>query len=200
MKPPAFTVNALGVMVAISELGVSVIAQQKIGTFAVAFGLFEAHLEPAVWALKRESVKGVRPSTDGPPASQLVTIVGNGREDLSPGANEVLARAAEAAHKLMHYRHSLLHGYLVPLGETAFFMRNPRWNGEERKRPFGDASIEDYILDMAADVAWVLVRIIAVLRKINDDAETETKLESFASDLTRIKPYLGEVARTYRTT
>jgi hypothetical protein len=79
-------------------------------------------------------------------------------------------------------------------------MRNPRWNGEERKRAFGDASIEDYILDMAADVAWVLVRIIAVLRKINDDAETETKLESFASELTRIKPYLGEVARTYRTT
>lgn len=200
MKPPAFTINALGAMVAISELGVSVSAQQKIGTFAVAFGLFEAHLEPAVWALKRESVKGVRPSTDGPPSSQLVTIVGDGREDLSPGANLVLARAAEAAHKLMHYRHSLLHGYLVPLGGTAFFMRNPRWSGEKRKRPFGDASIEDHVLDMAVDIAWVLVRIIAILRKLNDDAETGEKIEAFASELNRIRPYLGEVARSYRAT
>lgn len=198
MKPPAFTVNALHVMGTISQLGVSIVAQQKIGTFAVAFGLFEAHLEPAVWALKREIVKGVRPSTDGPPASQLVSIVGSGREDLSPGANAVLARAADAAHRLMHYRHSLLHGYLVPLGDTALFMRNPQWSGEERKRPFGDASIEDYVLDMAADIAWVLVRIIAVLRKINDDVEAGAKLEAFASELKRIKPYLGEVARTYR--
>lgn len=198
MKPPAFTVNALHVMGTISQLGVSIVAQQKIGTFAVAFGLFEAHLEPAVWALKRESVKGVRPSTDGPPASQLVSIVGSGREDLSPGANAVLARAADAAHRLMHYRHSLLHGYLVPLGDTVLFMRNPQWSGEERKRPFGGASIEDYVLDMAADIAWVLVRIIAVLRKINDDVEAGAKLEAFASELKRIKPYLGEVARTYR--
>ena len=200
MKPPAFTINALGVMDTISELGVSAIAQQKIGTFVVAFGLFEAHLEPAIWALKRESVQGVRPSTDGPPSSQLVTTVGNGREDLSPGANVVLARASEAAHKLMHYRHSLLHGYLVPLGGTAMFMRNPRWSGEERRRPFGDASIEDYVLDMAIDIAWVLVRIITALRKINDDAETEAKLEAFTPELNRIRPYLGEVARTYRAT
>lgn len=56
----------------------------------------------------------------------------------------------------MHYRHTLMHGWILAFGNTATFMRNPSWNGELRKRPSSDTHVSDNLLDMAIGAGWTL--------------------------------------------
>ncbi|MFD1217552.1 hypothetical protein [Microbulbifer celer] len=192
MELPKHTRNALLVSVKIQELGIPVEIQHKIGVFAVAWGMFESHLERAVWALEKEQVAGNRPSTDKTSAYKWVGVLSSGSEDLSAKANEVLAVAAGAAKDLMSYRHSLFHGYLVPLGGTAMFIRNPRWDGEVRNREAGDAQIEENIVDLAIDAAWVLFRIVIAVTKLGEENGV-SNIETFESEARRIKSNANEV-------
>lgn len=192
MELPKHTSNALFVTSKIQELGIPIEIQQKIGVFAVAWGMFESHLERAVWAIEKEEVEGNRPSTDKTSAHKWVGILASGSNELSDKANEVLGIAAIAARDLMNYRHSLFHGYLVPLGDTAMFIRNPRWNGEVRNREAGDAQIDENIIDLAIDAAWVLFRIVIAVTKLGDE-DGIARIEEFESEARRIKSNANEV-------
>jgi hypothetical protein len=44
----------------------------RLGAFAVAWAVFESHLETALWALSDETVAGVHPSTDKKPVSTWI--------------------------------------------------------------------------------------------------------------------------------
>ncbi|MDH5928107.1 hypothetical protein L8S13_17475 [Vibrio lentus] len=193
MKLPIHTKNALLATLKIRELGISIEIQQKIGVFAVAWGMFESHLERAVWVLRNEKVEGVRPSTDKNSAHQWIQILENGRNDLTPKANEVLKTAALAAKDLMSYRHSLFHGYLVPLGETAMFIRNPSWHGEVRNRECGDAHLDENIIDLAIDSAWVLFTIIIAVTKLKEESASCTEIENYEEEAKRIRMNSNEV-------
>lgn len=193
MKLPTHTRNALLVTAKIQELGVPVEIQQKIGVFAVAWGMFESHLERAVWVLQNEQVEGNRPSTDKTSAHKWIEILESGSNEISAKANDVLNIAAHAAKDLMSYRHSLFHGYLVPLAGTAMFIRNPRWNGEVRNREAGDAHIDENIIDLAIDAAWVLFSIVISVTKLDGSHENVTNIEAFESEARRIKSNANEV-------
>lgn len=156
MKVPRHALKSLAVMERLSTLGLPAPVQQRIGAFALSWGLFESTLERAVWALRKEDVRGVRPSTDKSQVSDWIVVLGNGSEDLSGEANGVLKVTAKAAEDLMRYRHALMHGTLVALPGAPLFIRNPRWNGEIRKRESGDAQIDENLLDLAIEAAWVL--------------------------------------------
>lgn len=192
MELPKHTRNALSVTLKLQELGIPIEIQQKIGAFAVAWGMFESHLERAVWTLEKEEVEGNRPSTDKTSAHKWVGVLARGSDELSAKANEVLGIAATAATDLMNYRHSLFHGYLVPLGGTAMFIRNPRWNGELRNREAGDAQIDENIIDLAIDAAWVLFRLVIAVTKIADEGGI-TQIEEFEPEARRIKSNANEV-------
>ncbi|MGO2513927.1 hypothetical protein [Marinomonas polaris] len=193
MKLPIHTKNALLATLKVKELGISIETQQKIGVFAVTWGMFESHLERAVWVLKNEQVEGVRPSTDKSSAHNWIEVLENGRNDLTPKANDVLKTAAIAAKDLMSYRHSLFHGYLVPLGDTAMFIRNPSWHGEVRNRECGDAHLEDNIIDLAIDASWVLFSIIMSITKLNEEPTAIAVIESFENEAKRIRSNANEV-------
>ncbi len=192
MKLPTHTRNALLVTAKIQELGIPVEIQQKFGAFAIAWGMFESHLERAVWVLQNEKVEGNRPSTDKTSAHKWVEVLGNGSKDIGAKGNEVLSVAAMAAKDLMSYRHSLFHGYLVPLGGTAMFIRNPRWNGEVRNRKAGDAQIDENTIDLAIDAAWVLFGIVIAVTKLSEERDA-SNIEAFESEARRIKSNASEV-------
>ncbi|BEU02102.1 hypothetical protein OAG1_09020 [Agarivorans sp. OAG1] len=193
MKLPTHTKNALLATLKIKELGVSIETQQKIGVFAVTWGMFESHLERAVWVLQNEQVEGVRPSTDKSSAHKWIEILEKGSNELTSKANEVLKIAATAAKDLMSYRHSLFHGYLVPLGDTAMFIRNPSWHGEVRNRECGDAHLDDNIIDLAIDASWVLFSIIMSITKLNEEPTSKAVIESFEKEAKRIRSNANEV-------
>ena len=193
MKLPTHTQNALLATLKIKELGISIETQQKIGVFAVTWGMFESNLERAVWVLQNENVEGVRPSTDKSSVHKWIQILERGSNDLTVKANEVLKIAATAAKDLMSYRHSLFHGYLVPLGDTAMFIRNPSWNGEVRNKEFGDAHIEENIIDLAIDASWILFNIIIFITKLNEECSSITEIECFEKEAKRIRSNTSEV-------
>lgn len=177
----------------LSKLGLPAPIQQRIGAFALSWGLFESTLERAIWALRKENVRGVRPSTDKSQVSDWIAVLSEGSQALSVEANGVLKIAADAAKDLMHYRHSLIHGTLVPIPGAPFFIRNPRWNGEIRKRESGDAQVDENLLDLAIDAAWVLFQVVGSSEKACRDAEHIATLASLKPDVTRIKRYANEL-------
>ncbi len=192
-KLPTHTRNALIVTEKLQKAGIPIPIQQKIGTFAVAWGLFESNLERAVWALKKENVRGNRPSTDKTSAHSWVATLAEGSDELSITANEVLNIAAIAAKDLMNYRHSLFHGYLISLGGTAWFIRNPSLNGEKRNRKVGDAHIEENLIDLAIDAAWLLFSVVIAITRDNNLTTNIKEIESFESEVRRIKNTTNEL-------
>lgn len=184
---------ALTAMEKISGLGISYVLQQRIGAFAVCWGMFESHLEGAIWALQEEDVKGARPSTDKMPSSEWLKVLAAGHVSLSPDANAVLSLAADAAENLMSYRHSLLHGMLVPIPGAPFFIRNPRWNGEMRKRESGDAHVDENLLDMAIEAAWILFRVALLAKRALHDPSAATELEASKKEVRRARSFAGEL-------
>ena len=185
------------ILLKLSRLGVTSEIQQKIGAFGVCWGLFEAHLESVVWLLNGESVSGVHPSTDRTPISEWISKLSAGHPSLSDEANKVLAVASKAAVHLMHYRHSLFHGMLVPFPDGApMFIRNPRWNGELRKRKSGSASVGDNLLDLAIESAWTLVDVNITVQKIMRSEISMASLERLKTKVNRAKSMSCELHLT----
>ena len=184
---------ALTAIEKIASLGITVILQQRIGAFAVCLGLFESHLEGAIWKLRNEQVKGVRPSTDKMPVSDWLKLLAKGNDALSANANAVLSVAAIAADNLMDYRHSLFHGTLVGFPDGAFFLRNSQWHGEVRKRPQGDAGVSEELLDMAIETAWILFRVAVAIKQGNLDAALSAQLEAMKAEVKRARSFSGEL-------
>lgn len=152
------------------EWGFPVSVLERIGAFAVAWSIFETNLELALWALSDEKVDGVRPSTDKTHTSEWIERFGRGSPSFPSDAQEVLRTAASAANNLMHYRHSLFHGFLIPSSEMPTFIRNPQWHREVRKRPMSEAHVDENLLDMAIDAAWILCRAVMATREACADA------------------------------
>lgn len=192
-KVPKHTRCALEVTHRLSAVGLPPNILQKIGAFAVTWGLFESTLERAVWVVKKEDVEGKRPSTDRAPPSKWLIEFSAGTSDLSPSANEVLKLAAEAAEDLMDYRHSLLHGTLVVVPGASWFMRNTRWHGAVRKKPFGDAHVDDNLLDLAIETAWNLYRVVASVTKLPESSEVDAELASMRPDVLRARSSANEL-------
>lgn len=192
-KIPRHTQCAIDVTQRFSTIGFTPIILQKIGTFAVAWSLFESTLERAVWVVKREDVQGKRPSTDKVPPSQWLIAFGGGSADLSAGANEVLRLSAEAAADLMDYRHSLIHGTLVAFPGASWFMRNTQWHGVVRKKPFGDAHVDDNLLDLAVETAWILYKVVLSVSKLPESEGADAELALMRADVLHAKSSANEL-------
>jgi hypothetical protein len=192
-KIPKHTQCAIDVTHRFSTIGLAPIILQKIGTFAVTWGLFESTLERAVWVVKKEDVRGKRPSTDKIPPSQWLIAFGRGSSDLSPGANEVLRLAAEAAVDLMDYRHSLMHGTLVAFPGSSWFMRNTQWHDVVRNKPFGDAHVDDNLLDLAVETAWILYKVVLSVAKFPESEGVDAEIALMRSDVLRAKSSANEL-------
>lgn len=162
----------------------------RIGAFGVLWTVLESRLEQLVWILTKENVQGTRPTTDKTMVSDWIKIFGKGAEWLTPEANQVLSAASEAAHDLMEYRHALVHGWIVPFPHAPFFVRNPNWNGEHRKRPSNDAHIDENLLEMAISAAATLNDVAATLKAVPKDSAS---LAAYGTSVHRAKSMAYEL-------
>ena len=58
----------------------------------------------------------------------------------------------------------MMHGWMLPSPTMPFFIRNPSWKGEIRKRPSHSAHVDANLLDLALDCAWVVCRFVSAAR------------------------------------
>ena len=198
--PYDYPTKSLDIQARLLTLGLTPQHLGLIGSFVVAYGLFETTLERALWTLKEESVAGVRPFTEKLNAQSQFQILGAGNPKLSPKCNDVLKVAAAAAEDLNEYRNSLVHGYLISFGEgsTPLFMKNPGWHETIRNKPVGDAYINEPFQDLVLIAAWTLFSLMLQVEKSLQYADAERAIEAMASDVQRAKSYAGE-ARHLRT-
>ena len=167
--------------------------QQRMGVLGIVWGVFETTLESTLLALRNESVSGVRPSTDKTTVSEWIKALGEAATEFEHDVQDQLHLTSLAANDLMEYRHALVHGWLIPFPAGPTFIRNPRWNGELRKRPSSDAHVSENLLDMAIDTAWVLCRVIHATRAACIDASKVQRLLALKPEIARARSQASEL-------
>ena len=166
-----------------------------IGAFITAYGLFETTLERALWTLSERSIEGTRPFTETMNTEGQFNMLGTGNPKLSGKCNAILKVAAHVAQDLNEYRNSLVHGYLLSFGpkSTPSFMKNPHWHGATgRKKPVGDAYIDEPIQDLVLVAAWNLFALVSQVEKAFSDPDAQRAIEAMKDDIDRAKSYAGE--------
>lgn len=187
MDLPKHQRRSLEIMHHLDRLGLNSDVQQRLGTFGLLWGIFETNLELALWALHDEKVTGVQPSTDKTSICNWIKAFANGSEKLTPEAKDVLNLASNAADDLKDYRNSIVHGYIFPAQTISTFCRNPTWHGEIRKRKSGEAHVDENLLDMAIDAAWVLCRVVSAVKSACEDTIQTGSLLDLKSEVLRAK-------------
>jgi hypothetical protein len=136
LKIPKYTERSHQIRDQLATWSFSREVQQRLGTLAVLWGVFESNLETTLWALRGASVvTGMRRSTDKTGVSDWIKELASGWPNIETDANELLHVASLVASDLMGYRHAIMHGAMLPAATMPSFIRNPRWHGEHRKRP-----------------------------------------------------------------
>jgi hypothetical protein len=136
--------------------GITVEMQRRIGTFVVAWGMFEVNCEPLVWTLRNEDPKDKIPSTDRRPISELLISMHKWSEDEpSHKFSQQVALLSTVADDLLYYRNAIIHGRAFP-GPS--FVSNAPIFGELRKRDSSTAHVSEQLLDMAAEAANILIK------------------------------------------
>lgn len=100
--------------------------------------------------------------------------------------------AAKAAEDLNDYRNSLVHGYLLALGGTPMFMKNPRWHDVKRNKPVGDAYIDEPFQDLVLVAAWTLFKVVQLAEKALIDPSAALAIENLSDDVNRASSYANE--------
>lgn len=178
----------------LQNLGLNSEILEKIGAFGVSWGIFESNLETILWLMDGEDVKGNRPSTDKSTITEWIKRLEQGHASLSKTENEIIAKSAKAASDLIHYRHSLFHGTMVPLpGGAPLFIRNPLWNGEIRKRKSTSASVSDNLLDMSIEITWSLILLLVALRQAIDKSVKVRDIEGHKKSIDRARSMASEL-------
>lgn len=193
MKIPKHTERARTVLDRLECWGFPPEVQQRMGVLGIVWGVFETNLESTLWALHEEDVAGVRPSTDKLTVSDWIKDFGEGSKKFDQEVQDLLRLASLAATDLMEYRHALVHGWLIPFPSGPQFIRNPGWNGEKRKRKSSDAHVNETLLDMAIDVAWILCHAVFATRSACKDLTESKQLLSLKGDLARARSQASEL-------
>ena len=192
--PYDYPAKSLDIQARLLSLGLTSHHLGLIGAFIVAYGLFETTLERALWTLKEESVRGVRPFTEKLNSESQFKLLAAGNPKLSIKCNDVLKVASLAAEDLNEYRNSLVHGYLVSFGNESApsFLKNPSWHGTKRNKAVGDAYLDEPFQDLLLISAWTLFGLMGEVEKSLHDTEAQRSIEAMAVDVQRAKSYAGE--------
>jgi hypothetical protein len=193
MKLPKHTESSSKILARLTGWGFRPEVQQRIGALAVVWGVFESNLETTLWALRREEVTGVRPSTDKTQISDWIKELGKDWRQLSAEAQDVLRVASLTAFDLMEYRHTIVHGWVLRSPTMPSFIRNPQWHGEKRKRPSHDAHVDENLLDMAIDSAWILCRVVFAARAACAEPVKVASLAALKQEVSRARSQANEL-------
>jgi hypothetical protein len=102
-------------------------------------------------------------------------------------AQSVIRKASLAAKDLVEYRHSIMHGWMIPRPIGPLFVRNPTWHREKRRRPTLYAIIDANLLDMAIDSAWTLCQVVFEVRDACADPAKAARLVALERKVDRAR-------------
>lgn len=190
-----YPAKSLDIQYRLTQLGLQPKHMMLMGGFIVAYGMFETTLERALWTLSETSVEGTRPFTEKMNTEAQFNMLGAGNPKLSDKCNAVLKVAATAAEDLNEYRNSLVHGYILSFGpdRVPSFMKNPHWHGASgRKKPVGDAYIDEPFQDLVLIAAWSLWHLVHQAERVFEDPAAQTDIETMKDDIDRARSYAGE--------
>lgn len=187
-----YPAESLDIQARLYGLGLMPIHLMLIGSFVVAYGLFETTLERALWTLSETDVAGTRPFTERLKSEDQFKMLGGGNPKLSDKCNAVLKVAALAAEDLNEYRNSLVHGYLLAVGGTPMFMKNPAWHDVKRNKPVGDAYIDEPFQDLVLIAAWTLFKVVQLAEKSLAEPAAQQAIEAMEDDVNRARSYANE--------
>lgn len=157
-------------------------------------GGIEYHLERALWRIRGIDPKGMKPDTDTRMSGELIAMLEKVASNRAIDAERrFLLDWCEAARSAFTIRHNIAHGVPMRFGETLTFMRNPRWEGEQRRRAFGDFWADPHTLDLVKQAMATLLRIIETLGRNGSDLPSTTTPAS-ARALQAARSVLGEFA------
>lgn len=138
--------------------------------------------------------EGIKPDTDARMSSDLIAMLEWWASDRVVGAERrFLLDWCEAARSGFTIRHNIAHGVPVRFGETLAYMRNPRWEGEKRKRAFGDFCPDPNPLEFVRQAMATPLRIIERLSRNEGDLPS-TATPVVARALRAARSVLGEFA------
>lgn len=193
--PYNYPEKSLDIQARLMLLGLQPNHLMLMGSFIVAYGMFETTLERSLWTLSETSIEGTRPFTEKMNTEAQFNMLGAGNPKLSDKCNAVLKVAARAAEDLNEYRNSLVHGYILSFGpeHVSSFMKNPHWHGATgRKKAVGDAYIDEPFQDLTLIAAWNLFCLVSAVEKVFTEPTVMEAIEAMKDDIDRAKSYAGE--------
>lgn len=151
---------------------------QKIAALVTYSGSIEYYLERAIWKSKGIEPKGIRPETDANSITQMIKKFLEFSDSLEvTRERNFIQHWCEAVTSAFVIRNNIVHGVANVLGDRLSYMRNPRWQGEIRRREFGDFWAERSTLEMVCESFAVLLRIIVKFER------GEVTIENIASPI-----------------
>lgn len=186
--------KALDIQSRLMMLGLQPDHLMRMGAFITVYGMFETTLERALWTLREEGIKGVRPFTEKMNTEAQFKMLGEGSPKLSEKCNAILKVAAHAAGDLNEYRNSLVHGYMLSFGPDSVpsFMKNPGWHGEVRNKSVGDAYIDEPIQNLVLIAAWNLFILVSKVETVFTDNAALQAIEGMKEDVDRASSNANE--------
>lgn len=135
---------------------------QKIAAIITYAGSVEYYLERAIWRCKGIEPRGTKPETDSKSITQLLKDFENFSQTLDEYNDQRFVQTwCNACSSAFVIRNNIAHGVAGIIGNTLTYSRNPCWEGEIRKRKFGDFWADLDTLNMICDSFAVLLRVIA---------------------------------------
>lgn len=193
--PYDYPAKALEIQKQLMMLGLRPNHLMLMGAFITAYGLFETTLERALWTLSEKNIEGRRPFTETMNTAAQFDMLGAGSSKLSDKSNAILKVAAHAAVDLNEYRNSLVHGYILSFGPDSVpsFMKNPQWHGATgRKKPVGDAYIDEPFQDLVLIAAWNLFALVHEVEIVFTNPDAQRAIEAMKDNVDRARSYAGE--------
>ncbi|WP_300973498.1 hypothetical protein [Sphingomonas sp. LHG3406-1] len=181
-----------------AHLGLTTSVATKIAAILSFAGAIEHFVERAIWRLNGIDPRGTKPDTDGKVISDLIGMLSRFGETLVDEDDRTFIAAwCEAASYGFTIRHNIAHGVPIKVGDTLAYMRNPRWEGEQRRREFGDFWAEQASVELVCDAMAVLYRSIFSLSRADAKIE-DVATHSAVRALRTARSVLGEFAsQTY---
>lgn len=181
-----------------AHLGLTPEVGSKVAAIITFAGAIEHFLERALWRLRGIDPKGIKPDTDAKQITDLIGMLTTYGDDLATADHRTfVATWCAAARSGFLIRHNIAHGVPMKMGDTLAYMRNPRWEGEVRKREFGDFWADVHALDLVREAMAVLYRSIALLAK-DDTGMGDVATEQAQWAVRTARSVLGEFAsQTY---
>lgn len=142
-------------------LGLNDLNSRQIASIIIFSGTIEFHLERAIWKLDDLDPKGKRPRTDAKPIVALIDMFeAHANICVTSDERALITTWCSAARGGFTIRNNIAHGVTSNIGDTLVLMRNPQWQGETRKRAFGDIWCDENTMDLIRQSFAVLLRTV----------------------------------------